>query len=260
MLRREPVKVQRDRWGRPIVDGRAYTRASTLAKTLDETSALAAWKTRMAIVGVARNPDLHALAATTDPQDRRALNEIAERAAERAGATSGRDLGTSIHSASELVDAGLPTGHLPAPVLADALAYAAASRAEGLTPVAAETFVAHEQLGVAGSFDRLMSSPDGFVIGDIKTGSNPDLGRVLAYSGLAWATQLAAYANSTPWDGGWSSWEAVGGAPSTSRGVIFYVPRGSGRCHPVWLDLEVGWRAACLSVQVREIRKVKVTL
>jgi hypothetical protein len=42
------------------------------------------------------------------------------------------------------------------------------------------------------------------------------------------------------------------------RGVIFYIPRGSGQCFPLWLDLDVGYDAAILAAKVRDIRKAKV--
>src|SRR5690606_1008152 len=56
--------VQRDRWGRPLIvppgggDPVAYTRVSTLAKALDDTSNLMAWKQRVTAVGLARRQDL----------------------------------------------------------------------------------------------------------------------------------------------------------------------------------------------------------
>lgn len=261
MKRTPPVEVDRDRWGRPSIDGTSYTRASTLAKALDDQSGLIKWAARMAVLGMARNPDLVALAATTRADDKRALDDIAERAKERAGATSGRDTGTSIHAATEMLDCGEDVSHLPGDLLRDALAYKAACDAEALTPVLAETFVVNDLVGAAGSFDRLLWDDAGerYVIGDIKTGSSDDPAYVLRYSGLEWATQLAIYAGGRPWDKVWRDWPDFDvTAPDQTRGVIFYIERGSGVCHPLWLDLEVGRRAAQLAADVRAIKRAKV--
>ena len=261
MIRTSHADPPRDRWGRPKIDGTSYTRASTLAKALDDGANLGKWKARMAVIGVARNPDLLALAATTDPDDRATLNDIAERALERAGGTAGRDTGTSIHAATEMLDCAENVSHLPGDLLRDARAYQAACEAESLTPVLSETFVVNDQVGAAGSFDRLLWDDAGerYVIGDIKTGSSDDPAYVLRYSGLAWAMQLAIYAGGRPWNHTWQEWADLDAAkPDQSRGVIFYIPRGSGVCHPLWLDLEVGRRAAQLAADVRAIKKVKV--
>ena len=261
MKRRPPIDVPRDRWGRPKIDGTSYTRASTLAKTLEDQSGLINWAGRMTALGMSRNPDLVALAATTSPEDKRALDDIANRAKERAGSTSGRDTGTSIHAASEMIDCGEDITHLPADLARDALAYRDACEREGLTPVLAETFVVNDRLGAAGSFDRLLYDDRGetYVIGDLKTGTNLDPDYAMRYSGLSWAIQLAIYASGTPWDQDALSWAHLGAdRPSTSRGVIFYIPRGSGQCFPLWLDLDVGYDAALLAAKVRDIRRAKV--
>ena len=261
MIRTPHADPPRDRWGRPTIDGTSYTRASTLAKALDDQSALIKWSARMAVLGMARNPDLVALAATTAADDKRALDDIAERAKERAGATSGRDTGTSIHAATEMLDCAEDVAHLPGDLRRDALAYRAACEAESLTPVLAETFVVNDAVGAAGSFDRLLwyGAGERYVIGDIKTGSSDDPAYVLRYSGLAWAMQLAIYAGGRPWHRTWQDWSDLGVArPDQTRGVIFYIQRGSGVCTPLWLDLEVGRRAARLAANVRAIKKAKV--
>ena len=56
------IPTRRDRWGRYLVlpPGAAkpvgYTRATTVAKTLDEQSNLVAWKARMVALGLGRSP------------------------------------------------------------------------------------------------------------------------------------------------------------------------------------------------------------
>ena len=132
---------------------------------------------------------------------------------------------------------------------------------EGLVPALAETFVINEALGSAGSFDRLLWDEVGerHIVGDIKTGTSPDPKYVTRYQGLSWATQMAIYAYGHPWNQQQQSWADLGvSTPDLTRGVIFYIPRGSGDCHPIWLDLKVGYEAALLASKVREIKKAKV--
>ena len=261
MIRTSHADPPRDRWGRPKIDGVSYTRASTLAKALEDQSGLIKWAARMTALGMSRNPDLVALAATTPPDDKQALDDIAERAKERAGATTGRDTGTSIHAATEMLDCAEDVSHLPADLLRDARAYQAACEAESLTPVLAETFVVNDRMGAAGSFDRLLWDDAGerYVIGDIKTGSSDDPQYVLRYQALAWAMQLAIYAGGRPWHGVWQEWADLDVAtPDQTRGVIFYIARGSGVCHPLWLDLDVGRAGAQLAADVRAIKRKKV--
>ena len=52
------VEIERDRYGRPLVKppkgGKSvpYTRATTIANSLDDPAALTAWKMRMAAIGL----------------------------------------------------------------------------------------------------------------------------------------------------------------------------------------------------------------
>lgn len=262
MKRQAAVDPPRDRWGRPTIDGTTYTRASTLAKMLEDQSGLIRWSARMAALGMSRNPDLVALAATTQPDDTKALDSIAERAKERAGSTSGRDTGTSIHAATEALDYGEPTRHLPGDLLADATAYSTTLVDEKLEPVLAETFVINEAVQAAGSFDRLLwhSESNDYLIGDIKTGTKDDPRYALRYSGLSWAIQLATYANGVPWRGDTQPWQELSvDPPRLDTGLILYIPRGSGKCYPLWIDLKVGWEAAQVAAQVARLRKLKVS-
>jgi len=254
------AEVPRDRWGRPEIDGQAYTRTSTLAKTLDDQSNLIAWKARMTALGLAKSPDLIGLAATATEKDRGLLNDVVERATDRAGAGSGRDLGTSIHAVTEALDYGEPVDNLPRDLVDDGRAYQRVCESLGLVPVLAETFVVSKQYGAAGTFDRLLTDGKEFFIGDVKTGKlGANIDYVTKYNGLAWAIQLAVYSAGIPWNDGWDSWEHLGvGQPSTAKGIIFQIPRGSGVCNPVWIDLAVGHRAARLAANVREIKNVKV--
>ena len=78
-----PVEIERDRYGRPLVvppkGGKAiaYTRATTIANSLDDASALTAWKMRMAAIGLTSRPDL-LLAIGVAADDNLSLIHISE--------------------------------------------------------------------------------------------------------------------------------------------------------------------------------------
>ena len=258
MKRIQQPEVIRDRWGRPVIDGTTYLRPSSLAKTLEDQNGLIAWKARMTALGLSRNPDLLALVATTDPSNSKALNGIVERAAERAGSTGGRDTGTAIHAATEAVDYGEDISHMPADLQADALAYRAARKSLGLYPTAAEVFVVNDTIGAAGTFDRLVvpvsiNEPALGLITDIKTGSKDDPEYAARYNAVAWSIQLATYAHARPLGTSWTDLEVSG--LSLSRGIVWYIPRGLGKCYPIHLDLEAGWSLAQTAKAVYDARK-----
>ena len=80
--------VERDRWGRPKIkapDGKLkpYTRATTVAGTLDDRHNLEKWLQRQAVIGLAKRPDLYALATQSDPTDRKALGRHRDRSGRR---------------------------------------------------------------------------------------------------------------------------------------------------------------------------------
>jgi hypothetical protein len=257
MLDLPHMDIPRDRWGRPVIDGRSYTRVSTLAKTLDDTRALLNWNARITAIGLAKSEDLIAAVATTDPDDKKALDRIVEQAKERAASTAKATIGTATHTATELLDRGDDLDGLPEKVKVDAHAYRDAITARGLVPLAAEMFVVCDEVNAAGSFDRLLQGPSRVLIGDIKTSGNPDTHK---YAGLAWAIQLAVYAHAKPWVPGRGivEWADLGlPAPDLERGVVIHVVQGTGQVRLHSIDLAVGWVAAKLADEVLAMRKLK---
>lgn len=252
------VTVPRDRWGRPTINGRSYTRASTLAKVLDDTRALIDWNARQTAIGLSKSPDLIALAATANPTDKGTLNRVVEQAKERAATTAAAGIGTAVHSATEMLDRGETLDGLPASIQADARAYQAKMRAYGLRPLAAEIFVVCDEIGAAGSFDRLVAGPSRSLIGDLKTSGNPDTHK---YAGLAWSIQLAIYAHAKPWhpDKGILEWADLGlPEPDRQRGVVIHIVQGTGDVRLFTVDLAAGWLAAKLAAEVRDMRQFPV--
>jgi hypothetical protein len=244
----------RDQWERPLIDGVAYTRASTLAKALDDQGSLIQWSARMAVTGLARSKDLIAAAAATDVDDKAALNRIVDRAKDRAQSMAKADIGTAIHAVTVMLDRGLPVDGQPDGVLTSALAYCRAVEAKRLRPLAAEVFVVCRELGAAGTFDRLLQGPTRTLIADLKTSANP---AVVRYSALSWAVQLTVYAHGTPWlpGRGFVTWGELDlPEPDRDRGLVVHVPQGTSQTHLYSVDLRAGWEAAQLALDVRRWR------
>ncbi|MFJ3974904.1 hypothetical protein [Streptomyces sp. NPDC090021] len=292
-LTHEPT-VPRDGWDRPLVIPKqggkpvALTRTTTFIDCLEDKTALSDWKSRMTLAGAAKRPDLLDAVRQLDPNERediRRLNQLAAQAAEIAGANVKREKGTHLHKLSEYVDAGCP---LPAGTSAvdqrDMSAYL--METADFTVRAVERFVAVPELRTGGTFDRLLEyegpDPDGnhvsgLFIGDLKTGS-------IEYNALKMAMQLAVYSRGEFYDysrfpvdpadrKAFTAWkkrevpaaeaaQAYTPLEGVSRkwGIVISLPAGSGECTLHWADLEIGWAAARLALDVRATRSVKGAL
>lgn len=186
---------------------RAWTRATTIAHTLDDDYHLTQWKRRMVLQGVAASPDLLAdvpslTAALAEAGDdwraakraKDALDQLCDGAARAAGAEKGSQLGTLLHTITEYYDAGryAEIEHLvPDTLKRDVEAYALCMDAAGIERPAEyiERIVVNSAVDGAGTFDRLLRMPDGRLpVGDLK--------------GLALTTPL-------PTPTGWTTMDAV---------------------------------------------------
>jgi len=256
--------VRRDRWGRYLVlpEGAAkpvgYTRATTIAKGIEDSGGLLGWGKRMVAIGLAQRPDLVALVSTTPDTDKKTLDSICERAAEQGGATVRRDLGTAVHGMLErsFID---PQFVAPDPygsdikAVHDALASARLRVVDGYS----ERMIVHDRHQIAGTFDLLVEDETGQrFIADYKTGSS-------LLGALSFAIQLSIYANA---DALYNQGAAADGSEDTREpmpevsklhGVIIHVQPGSGHCDLHWLDLATGAEALELAIAVREMRKAK---
>jgi len=96
----------------------AYTRATTIANSLDDASALVAWKMRMAAMGLSTRPDL-LLAISAAGDDKLAINGYIEEAMEVAGASKAANIGTAIHAFTERLDLGQELGPVPEQYMPD---------------------------------------------------------------------------------------------------------------------------------------------
>ena len=245
---------KRDRWGRPIItppDGGkpvAYTRVSTLAKTLDDQSGLMLWKQRQTILGVAKRADLYTLAKSANG-DKQTLNDVAKQAMDAADSSAAANTGTALHSFTEAIDLGHDID-APSEYAADLAAYANATKP--LTVVLAERFCVNDVLQTAGSFDRLVRLPNGQTcIADLKTGKDAPR---YAHSTAA---QVATYANSLLYDPLTGARTELPGPLNLDIGLLIHLPIGAGECTIYKLDLAFGFQWAQVATEVRAWRKAK---
>lgn len=257
--------IPRDQWGRPLIvpvgGGRpiGYTRVSTLAKAIGDTTALTNWKCRMTALGVAKRQDLAAM-ALAKANDKGALDEVVETAMTAAGSESGRNMGTALHAFTEVID---KTGQMPddvsLEVKRDLEAYRQAMADHGLSVIGMETFVVIDSIKAAGSFDRVLQTRDGrLVIGDIKTGQNePD------YPHGA-TIQMGTYSRGTVYNPTPKEGEQHRAARSLAQyGVdqniayLVHLPSGKGRCDIYEVDIALGWQMAQVATHVRIWNKSK---
>ena len=250
--------TRRDRWGRYLVvppDGTkaiGYTRATTIAKACEDQHSLIAWKARTAAKGLTLRPELLKMIAVEE--DRKRLDDLVEQAAQAGGATERRDEGTALHRALELHFTGQP---VPPMFRGDVDAVLAAMEAHGLkilSPEHHERICVLDEHTIAGTFDLILSDGSTLYIADFKTGKSLD------YSGLAFATQLAIYANA---DALYTQGPAKDGSqdrrdpmPPVDRAValVLHVQPGSGRCDIHEVDIAYGRRALDLALEVRDAR------
>lgn len=250
-------EAPKDRWGRYKIerpDGKTvgYTRVTTIAKTLSDTASLADWKVRMALSGVVQRPDLLAQASTA-LDDRNKLNKIANDCIEAAGAYSRANLGTALHSITQLLDLGQKPQVLPG-LQEDVDTYRIACQAYGIEMVKdyIEVLLINDDLEYAGTADRIVRTMSGeLVIFDLKTGTSLD------YAHGEISIQLAAYANAQ-----WVyDWRTGTRSPmpdiNKAKGIICHLPAGEGTCNFYEVDLVSGLTALYQSLAVREWRKKK---
>jgi hypothetical protein len=248
---------QRDRYGRYLLPDpvtgrrRAYTRTTTLAKCLADTSALERWKQRMVATGLRRKPEL-LQQVEVYADDRRALDDVCEQALQAAGAGDAAQAGTDLHSITEQVDLGtLALGDVPVDARPDVRAYVFALEKAGIEviPDYVERLVVNTVVDVAGTFDRILRLKDGrLVIADLKTGKD------LGYSWGDIAIQLSVYRNAAgmydPETDGYVDLPDL----DPNIGIVMHLPIGQGRCTLYEVDIDSGWQAAQIAQTVRTWR------
>jgi hypothetical protein len=184
-----------------------YSRSSNAGKILDDESNLTDWKLRTVVAGAAQRPELMAAASILDVDDnKKALRDIAEDCLVAGKGQRRAIIGTAVHGMFDHVDRN--DGWVPPPQFNDLVdAYVATLEIWGLVPVAIEVQVINDEYRLAGTLDRLyrttkvLVAPDGqvipigsIIVADTKTGKE------LEYASGSYATQLAAYVDSVPYN------------------------------------------------------------
>jgi len=257
-----PTEIRFDHYGRYVLPHpetateQSWTRATTLAKAISDDWALKAWEGRMVASGLARRPDLIALAAATPipvrgqdgyTEGKRTLNEIVGRAKEAAKSSAGANIGSALHAATASLDRGEEVT-LPEPYQADLEIYRQTLWDQRIDVLEIEQIVVLPSLGVAGTFDRIVSLPDvGPAIADLKTGS-------VEYSWLEISIQLALYAHASHiWRADRREYDPAP-AVNQARALVIHLPAGEARCDLYSVDIASGWEAAQLCGQIRDWR------
>lgn len=272
--------------GKPV----KWTRATTFAKSVQDTFALSMWSQRMVLKGAATRADIPAAAGTLDVKaDKDRMNALVEEAKKAAGDKVAANKGTAMHAYTEDLDrrwVGLEVAARPVPeeFQPSVEAYEQILRAFGLEPVPGliEFTTAVRQYEIAGTSDRVyLVTRDitfdlngrsvtlyagEYVVGDVKSGAD------LSYGWQEICIQLALYVQglntSGVWDwatGRWAKPE-VPGKPGvqikvrTDVGIIPHLPvdrstTGAPLATLYAVDLDAGWAAAVLCAQVRTWRK-----
>lgn len=243
---------------------KTYRRVTSYIDVLEDKQFVQAWSERMVLIGVAEDPSFLRGVLEVDPETREGKNELnrkAQAAKDLGGANRKSDKGSHLHDLSEAVDRheALPDG-LPAEDVRDMEAYRTGTH--GLFDIERiEQLVVHEELGVAGTPDRVsrwcgkteLIAPDGTVIGpdellitDLKTGR-------VDFGALKMAMQLSIYSRSKLNVPG-SAERGDPGNINQKWGIIMHLAAGSGVLTLYWADLTLGWDAVMLAHHVHAMR------
>lgn len=239
--------IHRDRFGRPVIDGRSRTRVSTLAGTLEDQGGLITWKAGMALKGAT---ETHLRQARMGEP----IGPIVEDAATRGGAMDAATEGTMAHEhcLTYLAD---PDAFDPTPLDARqgamVAAFAEAVDQAGLRYVHHEQFVVAS--GWAGTYDLALADDEGRVyLADIKTGAK----EWDAKYPMKVATQLAAYAAGTRYCPV-SGWLAT---PAWSGLLLITVPLNKGTAKVLTVNRDRADHLLDLALTVRGQRSDQRTL
>lgn len=268
----EESLIQRGRYnltnpdtGRPA----KYTRVTTFASALEDKENLIGWIARHVVLGMVESDELLVRASGLTLNDRGELDRIWNEAKRAAGGDQAADDGTTLHALTEALDRcenpRIPVkwrGHLKRyQEMLDNAPFE-------IVPELIERIVCVPELGVAGTFDRLVrmtrdyvvTLPSGkefvlrkgdYVVLDVKSS------KTLVYSQLKFATQFAIYSRARHmWNVEDEDWEPL---PEINQEVAFilWLPSTKSEGEIVAVDIEAGWEAALECKRVREMRNSK---
>lgn len=222
-----------------------WQRVTNLVKNIGDSRALMDWRERKVVAGLVLRPDLYDLATSIDftapdADIRKRVQDIANKAAEAAGASAGANLGTAFHGFTDAVDAGL-MHYAREKWLPRLENYRTALQAHRLriVPEFIERKVAILSYGCVGKLDRLLwdEEADCLRVGDLKTQKK-------FWTWLEISAQLALYQMADAmWDRAQCAWVEM--PPVTSDfAVVAWMPvehpDGTDRVDVFNVDLEQG--------------------
>jgi hypothetical protein len=241
-----------NKWGQYVIEDIAYQRVTTLAGLMEARHNLEKWGKRGVGRGLTLRPDILAAIAACPDEDKARLDHLCEQALEAAAASAGANLGTALHEMTARVDRG-EDFRPPPPWDVDIKAYCDLLERAKITicPEWIEQTCVVPELGVAGTFDRIVEVAGRLWVADLKTG------RDLSYGWCAISIQLACYAHAEyVWD-----WEhdCRRDMPEVEKksGLVIHLPAGTGQATLHVVDLEAGWEAAKQAAWVRDWRSRK---
>lgn len=262
--------IKRDRYGRYIIPDpetgkeRAWTRATTWAKTISDTYRLHLWQERMVAKGLTMRPDLFARVQTTDERDE--IDKICQEAKAAAGSKVGANLGTALHSLTEKRDRGEEIRSMPDLLRSSVDSYSATLKRHHMYPIPEyiERVIIVPELGVAGRLDRIMENtapvgkwdePGSLFIGDVKTAAN------IGYSWLEVSIQLAIYAHAAfIWDFVNQKFEPFP-VVDQDEAIVMHMPvpesANAGYTDLYRINIRQGWEYAQLAGEIRKARADK---
>jgi hypothetical protein len=256
-VRPEP-EVKRDGLGRPLLrrpDGSIgpYTRVSTLAGTLENRYRLEKWQQRLVIQGLLVSPEL-LLSAAAHINDKNELDSIAEQAQAAAKARAKAIIGTALHKFTADKDRGLTLGPVPGDWQRWLDEYDRV--VAPLKMILIERFTVCEEVGVAGTPDRIVEYPRGsgkYYIADLKTG---DIRRAAKI-----AIQLSCYAHSELCDVITHDRSPFPVQVSRTAGIVLEVNQDTNLPAALqWVNLAKGWEYVQLALQVRQSQNAQTKL
>ena len=261
VFRSDDDPIPRDRFGRPLIvppDGgkpEPYMRATTLAKTLDDTYSLQQWAKRSVLIGAGARPDLGvsaamlaAKAAAGDRFAKKEIDKLADAAMEVSGSSTKRNMGTVLHGLSERVDRGESMEGVPEELLGDLREYYTATK--DLEVLAIESFVVNDPLKTGGSFDRIVRYNGESFVFDLKTGN-------VTFAAGSIAIQLSVYAGGLLYNHDTAERSPLPDDLNPDVGIVAHLPQGEKRCQLYRVDLKSGREAIEHAMWVRGYRKRK---
>lgn len=248
-----------DRYGRKILpqgDGTAvpYTRATTLAGSLDSGHGLLVWQKYRAAWGVAQRDDLIARLRAVPVDDKITIREVCDKAELIAGTDAAANDGTAAHAVLQRVDQDEPIENIHPYYQPLVRNYQAALAAKGITvlPEYVERTYRCARYDIEGHPDNIYQLSDGsLVVGDKKTAAD------LAKSERYIAAQLALYANSEHvMNYATGQYEPV---PKVRKdfALVIAIDTDTWAVTVERIDIIYGWGRVRLAAEMRESNKIK---